>query len=182
MGSYFGGVHWKEEEAPLQWRALQNVSGKFWCRIFLTGSAHSLCSPFHKANQGSISFTSCSLSLANCQYSNNKISTEKKNSIFNPLTGPSVCSLSWSIGIHITACTRAAGSGPTTVLCSHSFTLPHVPDKMTLSLVQGATVVVTFIFWFFYWAQTSFSKWASLIYRDSPLGFQILCKEERAVY
>lgn len=87
----------------------------------------------------------------------------KKNSIFNTLTGPSVCSLSWSIRIHITACTRAAGSGPTTVLCSHSFTLPHVPDKMTLSLVQGATVVVTFIFWFFYWAQTSFSKWASLI-------------------
>lgn len=87
----------------------------------------------------------------------------KKNSIFNTLTGPSVCSLSWSIHIHITACTRAAGSGPTTVMCSHSFTLPHVPDKMTLSLVQGATVVVTVIFWFFYWAQTSFSKWASLI-------------------
>lgn len=87
----------------------------------------------------------------------------KKNSIFNTLTGPSVCSLSWSICIHITACTRAAGPGPTTVTCSHSFTLPHVPDKMTLSLVQGATVVVTFIFWFFYWAQTSFSKWASLI-------------------
>lgn len=93
MGSHFCGVHWEEEEAPLQWGALQSVSCKFWCRIFLCGSAHSLCSPFYRPHQGSISFITYSLSLANCQYSNNKISTEK-NSIFNTPTGPSVCFLS----------------------------------------------------------------------------------------